>query len=551
MADLASALLAGTRKRKFHEQLAADASSTAPTPSWGAALARALQGGIAGMIENRERDSDGTEFDRLFGPQAGVQSPTPSLATALTGESSPAQTVRTAGRPVQVIEGDGPSPLDPPSGKDRDIAIRTMYGEDPGASALGVANVMRRRAIDGNFGGNTLSQVAMAKGQFEPWARPDQKARMMALSPDSPTYQRLGQTLDQAYAGNDPTGGATHFYAPQVQASLGRQAPKWDQGPSTTIGPHKFIGGVGQPEQGELPPNAQLAQGQMPPQMAQPQQTRVAPQIPPHIMGQARKLWQEGDRAAAGALMQPYLTPKDQWVRQERPGKGDIWVNSSTGEPKFEPPGVNVALSADKEGSELFAKKGVEAFDAAQTASRDATKRVAVYGQMAEAMKGFEPGATAELRLRAAQIAKDIGIPVDANGVASGETFKAAQRKLELAATPRGQGQITENERTLIREQIPQLATSPGGVVKITQMLDRLDRYDMQVAKLYRDNARKNGGKVNYLDVLDDIEKLGPPLSEAEMSSLQSVRQGEVPRNAPAQGGQRNVDDLVKQYRSK
>lgn len=317
MADLASALLAGTRKRKFHEQLAADASSTAPTPSWGAALARALQGGMAGLIERNERSSDGAEFEKLFGPQM-AQQPTPQLTQSLASSPAPTQqplSVALSGqkRPVQVIEGNAEtqsSPLDPPSGQDRDIAIRTMYGEDPGQSALGVANVMRRRAIDGNYGGNTLSQVAMAKGQFEPWARPDAKARMMGLSPDSPTYQRLGQTLDQAYAGDDPTGGATHFYAPKAQAALGRPAPSWDKGPSTTIGPHKFIGGVGEDA---LPPGAQVAQGQMPPQMQQQGQTRVAPQIPPHIMGQAKKLWQEGDRAAAAAIMQPYMAPKDQW----------------------------------------------------------------------------------------------------------------------------------------------------------------------------------------------------------------------------------------------
>jgi hypothetical protein len=420
MVDLASALLSGTRKKKFHELLAQQSMSTAPTPSWGAALARALQGGIAGMMENRERDSDGTEFDRLFGQQASVQPTQPApLATALAGDGPQTQSVKTAGRPVQVIEGDGPSPLDPPSGKDRDIAIRTIYGEDPGASALGVANVMRRRAIDGNFGGNTLSQVAMAKGQFEPWARPDAKARMMALSPDSPTYQRLGQTLDQAYAGNDPTGGATHFYAPQVQASLGRQAPKWDQGPSTTIGPHKFIGGVEQPES-EMPPGAQLAQGQMPPQMAQPQQTRVAPQIPPHIMGQARKLWQEGDRAAAGALMQPYLTPKDQEIPVTDPAerlragipptdKGAYQRNTGTN--KISP--INTQPQTTINNTVNPVLKGIsDRFDKAMEAADSARSQIQSIHEGRRALdEGAITGLAADPKLFAARVASMFGLP--------------------------------------------------------------------------------------------------------------------------------------------
>jgi hypothetical protein len=215
-------------------------------------------------------------------------------------------------RPVQVIEGNAetqPSPMDPPSGQDRDMAIRTMYGEDPGKSALGVANVIRRRAIDGT-GGSTPSEVVTAKGQFEPWARPEARARMASLSPDSPTYQRMAETLDQAYAGNDPTGGATHFYAPKAQAELGRQPPKWAQGPSTTIGPHQFHGG---PDQAALPPEAQLTQGQFP--QAQPQQAQP-PQQPPQqaareaAMQEHRRLKSMAERLPAGSKAQDYLIGK-------------------------------------------------------------------------------------------------------------------------------------------------------------------------------------------------------------------------------------------------
>jgi hypothetical protein len=480
MVDLASALLSGTRKKKFHELLAQQSMSTAPTPSWGAALARALQGGIAGMMENRERDSDGTEFDRLFGQQASVQPTQPApLATALAGDGPQTQSVKTAGRPVQVIEGDGPSPLDPPSGKDRDIAIRTMYGEDPGASALGVANVMRRRAIDGNFGGNTLSQVAMAKGQFEPWARPDAKARMMALSPDSPTYQRLGQTLDQAYAGNDPTGGATHFYAPQVQASLGRQAPKWDQGPSTTIGPHKFIGGVEQPESA-MPPNAQLAQGQMPPQMAQPQQTRVAPQIPPHIMGQARKLWQEGDRAAAGALMQPYLTPKDQsrpMTPQERaayrvPENVPASIDTATNKPSYGPAPTNVTTNVGG-GSDK------QIFDTMDTRANEARTVAAGLTGLREARSAIQGGAIlgagANQILGLQKVASMLGLG-NADKITNTETFRAAiapQVAAVLKATV-GTANISNTDREFAEK-------AAGGNItldekSISRLLDIMER---------------------------------------------------------------------------
>jgi hypothetical protein len=518
MADLASALLAGTRKRKFHEQLAADAASTAPTPSWGAALARALQGGIAGMIENRERDSDGTEFDRLFGQQASVQPPQPApLATALSGESTPAQTVRTAGRPVQVIEGDGPSPLDPPSGKDRDIAIRTMYGEDSGASALGVANVMRRRAIDGNFGGNTLSQVAMAKGQFEPWARPDQKARMMALSPDSPTYQRLGQTLDQAYAGNDPTGGATHFYAPQVQASLGRQAPKWDQGPSTTIGPHKFIGGVEQPES-EMPPGAQLAQGQMPPQMAQaqqPQQTRVAPQIPPHIMGQARKLWQEGDRAAAGALMQPYLTPKDQWEVVPSPVPGDnnqYQRNTATKELKPlnpQPFAVNVNNQAESEFKKKAGTLQAERFNELAADGRSAQQMASDVEMLRDLGTKIQTGKVAEIKGVIGPYAEALGVKVE--GLSEIQAYEAVVNRVAPNLRVKGSGAQSDYELRGFLKSIPSVGNTPEGNEIVARTLQGLTANKMKAAEI---GAEALSGNISAKDAEKAIRELPDPMKE-------------------------------------
>jgi hypothetical protein len=513
MADLASALLAGTRKRKFHEQLAADASSTAPTPSWGAALARALQGGIAGMIENRERDSDGTEFDRLFGQQASAPQPAP-LATALAGESTPAQTVRTAGRPVQVIEGDGPSPLDPPSGKERDIAIRTIYGEDPGASALGVANVIRRRAIDGNFGGNTPSQVALAKGQFEPWARPDAKARMMALSPDSPTYQRLGQTLDQAYAGNDPTGGATHFYAPQAQAALGRQAPKWDQGPSTTIGPHKFIGGVEQPES-EMPPGAQLAQGRMPPQMAQPQQTRVAPQVPPHIMGQARKLWQEGDRAAAGALMQPYLTPKDQWEVVPSPVPGDnnqYQRNTATKELKPlnpQPFAVNIDNKGESKFSEKAAEHQAKRYDELAGEAPAAKQMQSDVAMLRDLGEKIGTGKIAEFKAVIGPYANALGI--DVKGLSDIQAFEAVVNRVAPQMRVKGTGAQSDYELRNFLKQFQSIGNTPEANALIDKTMQGFIQNKMSAAEI---GSMALNGEITRKEADKRLRELPDPMAE-------------------------------------
>ena len=73
--------------------------------------------------------------------------------------------------------------LDP---RQRDYAIRTVYGEDPTLSAEAVAHTIRNRTIAGRYGGKDVQSVVQAKNQFEPWNNPEARARMERLSPDSP-----------------------------------------------------------------------------------------------------------------------------------------------------------------------------------------------------------------------------------------------------------------------------------------------------------------------------------------------------------------------------
>ena len=196
--------------------------------------------------------------------------------------------------------------LDP---RQRDYAIRTVYGEDPTLSAEAVAAVIRNRTIAGRYGGKDVQGVVQAKHQFEPWNNPNARARMEGLSPDSPEYQRLGAIVDRTWSGDvpDPTNGATHFYAPKAQAALGRPAPKWDDGNGQRIGPHVFFAPEGrvarngdaegppsspmhmafQGEQRSMDPMAYaMAQNrQQQPQMLQPQQPQPPALSPQNVMG--------------------------------------------------------------------------------------------------------------------------------------------------------------------------------------------------------------------------------------------------------------------------
>jgi spore germination cell wall hydrolase CwlJ-like protein len=144
-----------------------------------------------------------------------------------------------------------PSDLSP---VDRDLMIRTIIGEagDQGPQGqAAVAHVIMNRVAAGKYG-QTPSDVVLAPHQFEPWST--RSGELRAINPNSAAYQNVGDIVDMSASGDvpDPTGGATHFFAPKAQAALGRNVPAWatPQSQTAVIGGHTFFapnGRVGAP----------------------------------------------------------------------------------------------------------------------------------------------------------------------------------------------------------------------------------------------------------------------------------------------------------------
>lgn len=144
---------------------------------------------------------------------------------------------------------------------DADAVARTLIGEaanqgEQGMLAVGgvIANRARQRGL-------TPAQVVLERNQFEPWGNPDTTNRLLSISPQSPEYQQAYAIAQRALAGEDPTGGASHFYAPRAQAALGRAKPSWDNGTGRAIGDHLFFNLDGSPAQ---TPDASFTSAPMP-----------------------------------------------------------------------------------------------------------------------------------------------------------------------------------------------------------------------------------------------------------------------------------------------
>jgi hypothetical protein len=202
-----------------------------------------------------------------------------------------------------------PSNLPPDISPDEDAMARTIVGEAADQGAVGqqaVAHVILNRA---KGAGVTPRDVVFAPNQFEPWNGGPARSRLEALDPSSPDYQQALRNARLAASGQapDPTGGATHFYAPQAQQQLGRSPPAWAQGQQpVVIGGHNFYRVGYGPQAGAAPVaagSADVAEPGAPPAVARggAQPALVArtgpPPLPPGIAG--------GGAAPAAAAVAP------------------------------------------------------------------------------------------------------------------------------------------------------------------------------------------------------------------------------------------------------
>jgi conjugal transfer mating pair stabilization protein TraG len=143
---------------------------------------------------------------------------------------------------------------------DRDIMIKTIAGEagqEPPLGQAGIAHAILNRVAVGGYG-QGIAGVAQAPTkpgskfhEFSVWNAPgvaESSKTTHSITPTDPNYQKIGDIVDKVYSGAipDPTGGATHYYAPQSMP--GRIAPPWAPGlaqqNSVTIGNTVFVGGA-------------------------------------------------------------------------------------------------------------------------------------------------------------------------------------------------------------------------------------------------------------------------------------------------------------------
>lgn len=205
---------------------------------------------------------DGSRGSNPFSPTPStpVQPPAPNSGQVAQAVAAGGGIGSDARYPVAPPLGWNPPPLNP---RDRDLLVKTIYGEARGEPDLGkaaVTHAILNRVASGGYGqgvsGVVLAPAAgvnPARGfhEFSPWNAPGvpegQTATLNALPTADPTaYNHIGAIVDKVYSGQipDPTYGATHYYGYMPRPPSG---PGWadilNQNVNK-IGGQTFVGGA-------------------------------------------------------------------------------------------------------------------------------------------------------------------------------------------------------------------------------------------------------------------------------------------------------------------
>lgn len=128
---------------------------------------------------------------------------------------------------------------------DLEVLSRTVYGEargEPMEGKIAVAAVIINRWRSGRwFAGRTVAETCTKPYQFSCWLKSDpNRTKLLAVGFDDRIFLDCIEAAVRALAGEDPTGGATHYYADYCDP------PSWAKGktPCRVIGRHRFFVGI-------------------------------------------------------------------------------------------------------------------------------------------------------------------------------------------------------------------------------------------------------------------------------------------------------------------
>lgn len=485
-------------------------------------------------------------FDRIAsamtpGGEGAATPPTPASAPA-SPASLPAAPPTQPSSAGKIYDANEPSPLDPPSGGDRKAMIATILGEASNQPATGqnaVASVIRNRAVNGGYGGNTPAGVVTAPKQFEPWNTPEGRARMERASADPTQAATADKAIALAYgeggqAPTDPTNGAVNFIQPKLQTALGRDMPKWAQGPGQDIGDHRFFGGkpqdpTQQPYQVAGPATAAppaaapsaVAQAMPAPQMPSGMFSGVPKeQIPALLSGLTSKnptmkalaVQQLGNYTKAEGPTDDIKEFNAENAMRAKRGEAPMsslgeWIrgNKAAGANK-------INIDASQKGENKFEEKAgalqAERLDKIIQGGNEAKSMVSDLQSLRDIGTRITTGKTAEMTASLGPYAEALGVKID--GLDDLQAFKAITSRLAPQMRVPGSGATSDFEMRTFLEGLPSLGKTPGGNELISKTLEAMAEHKIKAAEIA---SQAINGEIKRKDADKMLRELPDPLA--------------------------------------
>lgn len=506
------------RRQKIAEAMLGDAIKPQKIEHWAQGLAQLGRAGIGGYMGHQANEEakalEAQQTADLY-RAAGLAPPGGAVASALSGggqapaaappvsPSPPPAVPSSAGKIYSENES---SPLDPPSGADRTKMIATILGEAGNQGPRGqnaVASVIRNRAVNGGYGGDTPSAVVTAPNQFEPWNTAGGRAKMASAAAAPAQAAAADRAIAMAYgeggqAPNDPTAGAKNFISPKVQVALGRPMPKWAQGPGQDIGDHRFFGGVQDPTQqpyqvagpAVAAPQTPVAQAMTPPQMPASGMFANVPkdQLPGILQGLTSKnptlkaiaVQQLGNYTKADA---PTDETKEYKLAVSQGYKGTFFDFKTdlkkAGATKVS---VDASQKAENKFGEKAAGLQAERFDKIAQGGNDAKSLISDIQSLRDIGSRITTGKTAEMTAALGPYAEALGIKID--GLDDLQAYKAITSRLAPQMRVPGSGATSDFEMRTFLEGLPGLGKTPGGNELISKTLEAMAQHKIAAAEI-------------------------------------------------------------------
>ncbi len=218
------------------------------------------------------------------------------------------------------------------------------------------------------------------------------------------------------------------------------------------------------------------------------------------------------------------------------------WNNARTGETEFQdtetgnrmkaiPGGV---LRPQDTGTGKAAELAAKSQEAAYASAQDHLGRIANYDR-AEALIGTA-GVGAGWSAQAARSAAEaLGMNVGNVNLADKQEMEAILSKMELqvAELMRGQGQITENERTILRNAIPQMKQSPEAFRQVLSVYRKASERQLGSIEAWNQLSREDQSKIsggftqfNYQYSRDELKRLNAADATAKGTSAGGATAG-------------------------